>query len=647
MRVSAIRVLALMIVLGWAVADSSAQSWRVESLGLPVRAVTYGNSKAVLAPGPGGTGSMFYTSYYCSTGAELVGYDFRSGKSVRRKLASHGGYAVTLGRDGAIYVGGVDPGDLYRYDPRDDSLKTLKASRFGVSYIWEAAAAENGIIYCAAGFPHTNLVAYDPKADSLKNLGEIAPGLNYMRSVCVDPLGKVWCGIGMNAHLVVYDPADGSKREVLPPEYASNSNVYELETIGNRVLASVLYDGTVLVYDPVTLQVTRKIPRPEGQRSWMIPPGGHDDAAYLYTIPAYDVCRCDLKTGKLKLLVKDLGEVHAVESDRWLHAIYDQSYIVYDLETRKVVSTYRLTEGGDGMDVFSLTAGPDGNIYGSTYINMHLFRCDAATGKLADLGKASRWPGQIDSMSLGHDGRIYLGAYIDAVVSIFDPRQPWRPGRAADSNPREIGPVGKGQYRTQANCLGPDGRIYVGSIPSYNTAKEGAFTICDPKTGALDVRQAFVKGGAVSALVADRRFVYGAGGGEFFVYDPKADEKRFRAELPVVSLAILREDASGGGEVIGSGGGELFVYYPDFYKITSRTPNPAGDFTHMAAGPDGRIYGVNTKHVARIGEDGTSVAVLTNEGGRFAAVDNEGRLYFARGPQLYRCIQAATSKPSQ
>jgi outer membrane protein assembly factor BamB len=155
------------------------------------------------------------------------------------------------------------------------------------------------------------------------------------------------------------------------------------------------------------------------------------------------------------------------------------------------------------MDVFSLTAGPDGNIYGSTYINMHLFRCDAESGKLTDLGKASRWAGQVDSLSLGRDGKIYIGAYTDAVVSIYDPTRPWEPGLHPGSNPREIGPVGKGQYRTRSNCLGPDGRIYVGSIPSYRSSDTGAFTICDPGTGGMDVRSDFVKGGAVETVAAD------------------------------------------------------------------------------------------------------------------------------------------------
>lgn len=610
-----------------------AESWRVEELGIPINAVNYENTGGALAAGPRGEGAMLYTSYYRSTGAELVGYDFRRDVTLRKKLGSNGGYGVTVGQDGCVYVGGVSPGDLYRYDPKTDTLTTINAGRFGVQYIWDAATGKDGVIYCAAGYPKTKLVAYDPKTGSVRDLGEMVPGEEYHRSICVDKLGKVWCGIGMHAHLVVYDPVTGTKREVLPKEYAASSSVYDMAVVGDYVLASVSFDGVVLVYDAATQKVVRTIPRPARQKSWMISAGGHDQTAYFWTLPANDVYRCDLRDGSVTLLVERFGQVKVVEADRWLHAVEDQSYVAYDLQAEKVVATHRLTAGGDGMDVFWLTSGSDGNIYGSTYINMHMFRCEAASGKLTDLGKVCRWAGQVDSLSLGHDGRIYIGSYTDAVVSVYDPRRPWRPGLQSESNPREIGPVGKGQYRTRANCLGPDGRIYVGSVPSYNSAPTGAFTICDPKSGAMDVRLDFVKGGTVTALVADEAFVYGAGGGEFFVYDPQTDKKTFRVERPVSSLALIR-----GGKVVGSGGGKLFAYDREAGKITDVKPNPAGDFSHMATGPDGLVYGVNGKHVARVGKDGTSVEVLVKEGGRFAAVDGQGCVYFARGPKLFRCV---------
>lgn len=615
--------------------DAQGQSWQVEDLGVPVRAVTYGNSQAVLAPGPGGQGTMFYTSYFCNTGAELIGYDHLSERMIRHKLPAQGGYAVATGPDRAVYIGGVNPGNLFRYDLRSEKLATIDVKRFGVDYIWAAEAGQDGVVYCAAGYPLTKLVAYDTAAGQARDLGEITPGQHYLRSLCVDSLGKVWCGVGMRAHIVVYDPTDDSKREALPPDLASNACVGHLKAVGDYVLAGVIFDGVLLVYDAKTCRLLHSIPRARQGMSWRVVSGGKGHTAYLQDELTQDLYRCDLRSGELALLARSPGQVQIVENDRLLHLIDDQDYVVYDLQNRGVVASKRFTQGGDGMDIFALTAGPDGNIYGSTYINMHMFRCDASTGALTDLGKCSRWPGQVDSLSLGGDGRIYIGAYIRAVLSSYDPELPWKPGVETDANPREIGPIGKGQYRTQTNCLGPDGKLYAGSIPSYNSAALGAFTICDLKTGAMNVRTDFVKGGAVNVLVADDKFVYGAGGGEFFVYDPTKGDKSFRADRACTALAVL-----GGEWVVASGGGKLFVYDHEQNQIVAESHNPAGDFNHMAAGPDGRAYGVNPACVAQVERDGSSVKIIAKPGGKYLAVDRQARAYFARGPQLFRCASA-------
>ena len=608
--------------------------WTVEDLGIPVNSVTYTNSQAVFAQGPGGEGTMFYTSYYRNTGAELVGCDYKSGALLRKKLPSQGGYGLTVGLDGSVYVGGVGPGDLYRYEPETNAISTLDVNQFGVQYIWEAATAPDGVIYCAAGYPQSRLVSYNPETDALTDHGEMVPGEQYLRSLCVDAHGKVWCGVGMHAHLIVFDPKDGSKRNVLPEDLAGASCAYGLKAVGDYVVCGVEFDGALLVYDAATQEVVRRLEIPENEMLWFTARGDSDSAAWIGTFPSGKLFRFVLPDGELAQQAEDAVNVKLIVEEKLLHSMDDQEYVVRDVEENRVLFHKRLTEGGDGMNIFALTRGPEGDIYGSTYINMHMFKCAAATGALTDLGKCSRWEGQVDSLSLGRDGRIWIGAYVYAVMSVFDPAKPWNPGRAPDANPREIGPVGKGQYRTQTNCLGPDGKLYVGSIPSYNTAETGAFTICDPETGVMDARIDFVPGGAVARLVADDRYVYGAGGGEFFVYDPENDAKRFSEMRPAAGIAVL-----GNGGILGSGGGKLFVYDRERNEVVRESANPAGSFSYMTTGPDGLAYGVNKARVARIGGDGSTVTVLAEEGGKFAAVDNSGNVYFARGDRLFRCVR--------
>ncbi len=632
MRVGVLELLACVVLLSPFCAFGA--TWPVEDLGIPVNAVTYVNSEAVLGPGPGGEGTMFYTSYYRNTGAELVGCDFKTGTSLRKKLPSQGGYGLTVGHDGSLYVGGVNPGDLYRYNPKDEVLTTLDVKQFGVQYIWEAATAPDGTIYCAAGYPQSRLVSFNPATGVLRDHGKMVPDEQYLRSLCVDAHGKVWCGVGMHAHLIVFDPEDGSKRNVLPKDLADASCVHGLKRVGGYVVCAVEFEGVLLVYDAATKELARRLALPEDEVMWFTAQGDTGDTAWAGTFPSRDLYRLALPDGKLEHKVERCASAKLIVGGRELHGMEDQDYVVRDLQEDRVLFRERLTEGGDGMNIFALTRGPDGDIYGSTYINMHMFKCSAETGKLTDLGKCSRWEGQVDSLSLGHDGRIWIGAYVYAVMSVYDPGNAWNPGRAPGANPREIGPLGKGQYRTQTNCLGPDGKLYAGSIPSYNTAKTGAFSICNPETGAMDTRTDFVSGGTVTRLVAGDRYVYGAGGGEFFAYDPQKDTKHFWEKRPVTSMAILGND-----RIAGSGGGKIFVYDRKQNRIVDEAANPAGDFSHMARGRDGSVYGVNRECVAQVGEDGKTVMVLAEPGGQFAAVDASGNVYFARGPRLFRCVR--------
>ena len=78
------------------------------------------------------------------------------------------------------------------------------------------------------------------------------------------------------------------------------------------------------------------------------------------------------------------------------------------------------SKGGYGTAVQTL-ASLGGKIYGSTYINMHMFGIEPETKAIEDLGKVVRWGGQVDSMHAGRDGKLYMGSYVHAVVSIYDP----------------------------------------------------------------------------------------------------------------------------------------------------------------------------------------------------------------------------------
>jgi len=633
-RVRRTRFLCL-VCLGAVLAGASAShSAQVDDLGVAVRAVVYGNSQGCLGESPSGQAGMFYIPYFTTTGGALVGIHPASGEHVHVPLPSKGGYGTAVGADGAIYVGGVHPGDLYRFEPSTKEVKSLGGSQFGATYIWACAISPDAKKIYAGCYPTAGLLEYDVETRTLRDLGRMSQTEQYVRSIAVDGQGKVWAGIGQHADLVVWDPKTEQHRSVLPPEYKHNSCTYDVRASGGHVFAELLYDHKHLVYDARTEKPVAVLDKPPDGLSYMAARGGRDGCFYLHATLSGTLYRYRAGQAEPEKLAERLGQVAVVEGDRFAYVIDDQDFVYYDLADGKELVRRKLGEATDGMALYALAAGTDGRVYGSTYINMHMFSVDPESGKIDDLGKALRWGGQIDSMHGGRDGKIYMGSYVHAVVSIYDPGKPWKIGAETDCNPREIGPIGSGQYRTRCITLGPDGRIYLGSIPSYNSAPTGAFSRVDPETGDVRTWLDLVPGGAVQRVLADDRYVYGAGGGKFFVLDPKAEEADqivLELDLPVSAMELAPS-----GDVVGTGAGRLFVFSPSKREVTHAAENPLGDFSHMCLAPDGNLYGINKNRIGRIVPGSWQIDQIAPEGGQFLAPDPQGRVYFARGSHVLR-----------
>jgi hypothetical protein len=175
-----------------------AQLPKAELLGIPIKSVVFGNSQGVLAKGPTGQADMFYISYYSTTGCELIGYHAATKQRVATKLGSSGGYGCCVGTDGAVYVGGIEPGNLYRYDPATKQVTNLGGGQVGVQYIWALAASAGGKVYGAC-YPTCSVIEYNIATKTLRDLGRVTPDEQYARWLCVDHRGKVWVGVGNRA----------------------------------------------------------------------------------------------------------------------------------------------------------------------------------------------------------------------------------------------------------------------------------------------------------------------------------------------------------------------------------------------------------------------------------------------------------------
>ncbi|MFH1924380.1 MAG: hypothetical protein ABIP48_31395, partial [Planctomycetota bacterium] len=184
---------ALLLLLFLATSAASlCRAAEIEDLGVAVRAVVFGNSQGCLAESPKGEPGMFYIPYYSTTGGALVGIHPRSGEHIHVPLPSNGGYGTAVGADGAVYVGGVNPGNLYRFEPGTGKIDNLGGGQFGGTYIWACAASPDGGKIYAACYPTSAVLEYDVESRSLRNLGRMSPTEQYARSISVDAQGKVW-----------------------------------------------------------------------------------------------------------------------------------------------------------------------------------------------------------------------------------------------------------------------------------------------------------------------------------------------------------------------------------------------------------------------------------------------------------------------
>jgi streptogramin lyase len=602
-----------------------------ELIGIPIRAVDYGNNHGAMAPSPSGRPGMFYISYYATTGCELLGYHSASGEMVKVAIPSQGVNGMCLGPDGALYLGGVSPGNLYRYDPASGQLRALGGPEFGVEYIWDCDTTSDGRVYGAC-WPGCNVIEYDTRTGKLRDLGNLVQGEKYARSLCVDHRDRVWVGCGMRAHLFVIDPQSRDRRNVLPEMYADRANCHNVALNGSVVTVTIEHDGDMLIFDADSEELTGVVTCPEGA-AWLTNTiGARPGEAYFHGFPNGDLYRYQIAERRLTTLAEGLGICDRVVDGRYVHGIFDQDYFLYDLQERRYVDRRSpLTQARDGMRIQTLTGAPNGSIYGSTYINQHLFCYDPGVAQLSDLGRVMPLGGQVDSIRSGPDGRIYMGSYVMATLSVYDPAKPWTPGRSPEHNPRELGSVEGGQYRTKTVIPGPDGTIWVGSIPDYNSGPTGAFTRWYEETGEHRNWHDLVPGGAVHHVVTDGRYLYCGGGGRFFVWDPDTLTKCVEIECLVSALALTSD-----GWIAGSGDGSVFVFDPAAMGIVDRFASPVGALKAMTVTHDGSLYGINDGAIVRVDVTGRTIDTLTAEGGQHLAADGNGDLYFARGAELFR-----------
>ncbi|MEV4062972.1 hypothetical protein [Nonomuraea dietziae] len=586
-----------------------------------------------------------------------------------------GGWAAATATDGSVYLGTYPNSKLYRHVPGQATVTDLGRAEGGYSFIWDLEPGAGGKVY-GGTYNDGRYFKYDRGVFTTIGQVPIVAGAEYIRSLAHDPTANAtYLGTGTDASLVRFDNVTGRMDSLLPAAYAHNSMVGGLTWTGGRLFAWL--DRTLLV-----LEIVRNA-------------DGSHRAVTDAAITDVDLHHSPARDGKV-WLVKD-GLLHSydlaakalqatavrpgldVTGYTWLNGTLTGLGAAED-GTR--IFTYAPTTGQWSSRVVrdtpvlpaainALGAGPDGRIYTGGYLTGGTGVYDPLRGDSDN--SAPDTPtlaglSQTDSL-LVHDGRLYLGVYPSAKLYSHDPSGPWPPtlrytAGAAGSKADDCEP-GKGpppQDRPYALAGGPDGTVYMGTVPKYGK-RSGALTVW--KEGTAGRTLCVVRDQAVVSLAhaGGRLFggtstrgalgvnpVYAPGASAtLFSYDPATGEVRTHP-LPLTAPKAVTALTEVDGRLWGLAGGSLFTLEParpDAVTVTRLFPDPDYATRPGLAWRDGvlltldkdpgHVYGTAGDQIFRIDRATKALTVLlTVPGMEGLTADRFGHLYYKINERLHR-----------
>ncbi|MGH9469218.1 MAG: hypothetical protein ACRD1N_02615 [Terriglobia bacterium] len=595
---------------------------------------------------------VFYITSFNSAGlGQLIRLDYRRDRATAWTLpVGIGSWGIIQGRDGNLYLGSYNGGELLCFDPRTEKWLPLPqapaAFRKQEFIVCDLAQAPNGDIYYGT-YPGCHLVCYDPRTRTVTDLGRAADE-NYLRNVAVTPDGIVLCGVGTrHSRIVAYNPKTGRFSEIEPPQY-QNSGVSTRPLVGKNLIAQP-GASAVLVYDARTLKLLHVFPLRQASGFNLL-----DGGRLLYQEDSGPVEVMDLRTGAKHTYCAIPGRVADgrwyVARDGNLLGLRVQSYVYVNVKNRRT-ERRRIPVDGLGQEVLWLRSAPGGLIYGGPGLGQTMFSYNPATHALRSYDQVIDQGGEI-YYGIPYRGKIYTISYVEATLAVFDPARPWDQGDSAGSNPRTLLRIPQQQYRPLGGLhAGPGGKLYIGTQPDYGLLG-GALSAYDPATGKLQVHRNVVPNEEISAVAADDRFVYcgadpGGGGGSrptarrahFFVWDPGAQRIVFDRAFP---------GGHGFGAIAAAKGHAYFVTGAQLMDYNRATRTLASIYTFakprpvplesLQAARDGTLWGILGRELAHISPSARRVTFFPETAGKATSgltIGAGGSIYFGSGTDVW------------
>ena len=557
-------------------------------------------------------------------------------------------YAIMGQQADNLFVLQIDPktGDFRQFVsavPKSNFPTTTLMSRTGQLYV---GAAYSGHLLC-----------FDPEADIFTDLGPINPGAaNFPCRIDEDIEGQIWIGSYGTADLTCYHP-DSSEFSRYGRMNSVDMYNYPLANTDGTIACLIRQTKPhVVVFNPQTGEKQVVGPMTTKGEETIDLRKAQDGRLYIVS-----------SLGDFRVEGSEAVSVDAVPEpvpvpvlpDGSTFAFADAGEQIYRrLEIRKPhggVRTFELDYEASGSDIFYVHDGPDGCIYGSSILPLHLFRYNPKNGVLVDLGKCSAATGEAYSMA-NLEGALYIASYPGAQISVYNPSRPYHFGPGPEDNPCDLGRIDDISYRPRSTLAGPLGRVWTAALPDYGQWG-GPLSYYDPQTAEKKAYHWIAGDGScytlahleVEGLIAVGTSISGGSGTQpkvdqalLFLWDYHAEEKVWEGTLDrpmsVFNALLVGPDGKLYGTVLGGEGPEIFVFDPKLREFTDSLAPPAGSPLDLGLqnGSDGKIYGFTSFCIYRLDTALLAVEeVVRNEAGFGVAGPILGEeIYFASGHRL-------------
>jgi streptogramin lyase len=484
-------------------------------------------------------------------------------------IASHG---AALGRDGHIYILPYGTGRAYRYVVAENRFEPLEIPLPPGEYTWEAFGASNGRIYFGT-YPTACFGEYDPATRRCAIWKQAASDTKYVTGFFEEADGRVRCRAWGPAEVwLVLDPRAGRLERAAPPEKGGGGGALPAPPPEDTGFAQTVAAGTRRF----------AVSAPSG-RLWEI---GRDNALRL--------CGDPRRPAEPWYLEAVPGAVIGIS--------HFGALFRYDLETGRFLRRQLDNRAPAGNAIMFLEAITPRCVIGANYSQQNLFRIDPQTGKIeSSEGMVARVTGE-PMCAVGFQGRAYLGIYVRSILSVYDPKRRFEPGR----NPREIIELGARYAQTRPRAAVTDGeKVYITSDGDYNRLG-GALAVIDPKTERVQVYPHLIRDQNLPSLAFDPKTGLLWGGTDrwgqmrshpptqpdslLYAFDPKTRQvAATRTPWPGADVTTVL-GVSAGGVLVATDGKEIALIDTARREILYRGASPIGVPGPIRRGSDGFGY---------------------------------------------------------